>query len=36
MEEATLINFFGQRYIDYQKRVGTGLPGITGLVVNRH
>ena len=29
-EEATLINFFGHAYLEYQQRVGTGLPGIAG------
>lgn len=29
-EEMTLIKFFGQRYLDYKKRVGTGLPFISG------
>ncbi|XP_046613277.1 protein-S-isoprenylcysteine O-methyltransferase isoform X1 [Neodiprion virginianus] len=30
LEEMTLINFFGQDYVDYQKQVGTGLPLISG------
>ncbi|XP_077997986.1 protein-S-isoprenylcysteine O-methyltransferase-like [Glandiceps talaboti] len=29
-EEILLLNFFGEEYIDYQKRVGTGLPLIRG------
>ena len=29
-EELTLRNFFGEEYIKYQKRVGTGLPFIYG------
>ncbi|KAJ8731088.1 hypothetical protein PYW07_004252 [Mythimna separata] len=29
-EELTLITFFGPQYVDYQKRVGTGLPCIKG------
>ncbi|XP_068217889.1 protein-S-isoprenylcysteine O-methyltransferase [Palaemon carinicauda] len=29
-EEMTLINFFGEKYLDYQKKVGTGLPFIKG------
>ena len=29
-EEVTLLNFFGEHYLDYQKRVGTGLPFING------
>lgn len=29
-EEITLLNFFGEEYLDYQKRVGTGLPFIKG------
>lgn len=30
MEEELLVDFFGLKYIDYQKRVGTGLPFIKG------
>lgn len=30
IEEITLLNFFGQDYINYQKQVGTGLPFIQG------
>lgn len=30
VEEITLINFFGEQYIDYQKKVSTGLPLIKG------
>ncbi|KAK8747784.1 hypothetical protein OTU49_016602 [Cherax quadricarinatus] len=33
-EEITLINFFGEKYLDYQKRVGTGLPFIKGYQYN--
>ncbi|KAF2359990.1 Isoprenylcysteine carboxyl methyltransferase [Trinorchestia longiramus] len=29
-EEMTLLNFFGQEYVDYQKQVGSGLPFIKG------
>lgn len=29
-EEQYLVDFFGQRYLDYQKRVPTGIPGISG------
>lgn len=29
-EEITLIKFFGEKYLDYQKKVGTGLPFIRG------
>lgn len=29
-EEVALLNFFGEEYLDYQKRVGTGLPFISG------
>ncbi|XP_066974840.1 protein-S-isoprenylcysteine O-methyltransferase [Macrobrachium rosenbergii] len=29
-EEMTLIKFFGEKYLDYQKKVGTGLPFIKG------
>ena len=32
-EEESLIHFFGQEYIDYQKQVGTGLPFINGYVL---
>ncbi|MPC38522.1 Protein-S-isoprenylcysteine O-methyltransferase [Portunus trituberculatus] len=31
-EEMTLINFFGEKYLDYQKKVGTGLPFIKGFI----
>uniref|UniRef100_A0A6B2E9R4 Protein-S-isoprenylcysteine O-methyltransferase n=1 Tax=Phlebotomus kandelakii TaxID=1109342 RepID=A0A6B2E9R4_9DIPT len=30
VEEITLHNFFGEDYVEYQKRVGTGLPFIRG------
>ena len=30
VEEYTLISFFGAQYRDYQKVVGTGIPGIQG------
>ncbi|CAL7942477.1 unnamed protein product [Xylocopa violacea] len=33
-EEITLLNFFGQDYVDYQKEVGTGLPFISGYKLN--
>lgn len=33
-EEMTLINFFEQDYLDYQKSVGTGLPFIKGFIVD--
>lgn len=29
-EELTLLDFFGDDYVDYQRRVGTGLPFIRG------
>jgi len=32
-EEKTLISFFGQQYVEYQRRVGTGLPFITGFTI---
>ncbi|KAK6639898.1 hypothetical protein RUM43_008173 [Polyplax serrata] len=32
-EEHTLLYFFGRDYLDYQKRVGTGLPGIKGFSI---
>jgi len=31
VEEYTLIAFFGDQYRDYQKTVGTGIPGIDGF-----
>ena len=34
-EEATLINFFGHAYLEYQQRVGTGLPAIPGYRLPR-
>jgi len=33
-EEHTLINFFGDDYLDYQERVGTGLPGVKGFLLD--
>ena len=33
LEEFHLIRFFGRRYIEYQKKVPTGLPFIRGLVI---
>lgn len=32
-EEITLLNFFGQQYLNYQEDVGTGLPFIKGYIV---
>jgi protein-S-isoprenylcysteine O-methyltransferase len=29
-EEIFLLNFFGEDYVDYQNKVGTGLPFIYG------
>lgn len=34
MEEITLLNFFGEDYHEYQKRVPTGLPFIRGYKVD--
>ncbi|XP_011685089.1 PREDICTED: protein-S-isoprenylcysteine O-methyltransferase [Wasmannia auropunctata] len=34
IEEMTLLNFFGDDYVEYQKRVGTGLPFISGYKIN--
>ncbi|XP_043260006.1 protein-S-isoprenylcysteine O-methyltransferase [Colletes gigas] len=34
IEEITLLNFFGEDYVEYQKNVGTGLPFISGYKVN--
>ena len=33
-EEKTLLYFFGKDYVNYQKRVGTGLPFIKGYKTN--
>ncbi|XP_060518216.1 protein-S-isoprenylcysteine O-methyltransferase [Cylas formicarius] len=30
IEEITLLNFFGQNYVNYQHKVGTGIPFING------
>uniref|UniRef100_A0A1B6EVX0 Protein-S-isoprenylcysteine O-methyltransferase n=1 Tax=Cuerna arida TaxID=1464854 RepID=A0A1B6EVX0_9HEMI len=30
VEELTLLNFFGEKYLEYQDKVGTGLPLISG------
>lgn len=32
VEEITLVSFFQQEYVDYQKRTGTGVPFIKGFV----
>lgn len=34
VEEITLLNFFQEEYVEYQKKVGTGLPFIKGYVVS--
>ncbi|CAH0557943.1 unnamed protein product [Brassicogethes aeneus] len=34
MEEITLLNFYGQHYCDYQKKVSTGIPFIMGYRIN--
>lgn len=34
IEEITLLNFFQYDYIEYQKKVGTGLPFIKGYVIS--
>ncbi|KAL6257614.1 hypothetical protein P5V15_011191 [Pogonomyrmex californicus] len=34
IEEMTLLNFFGEDYVKYQERVGTGLPFISGYKIN--
>lgn len=31
-EERYLLEFFGQQYVDYQQRVGVGIPGIKGFI----
>ncbi|XP_039292566.1 protein-S-isoprenylcysteine O-methyltransferase [Nilaparvata lugens] len=33
IEEVTLLSFFGEAYIDYQKSVPTGLPFINGYIL---
>ncbi|KAG7264348.1 hypothetical protein CRUP_020873 [Coryphaenoides rupestris] len=33
-EELSLIHFFGEDYVEYKKRVSTGLPFISGIRVN--
>lgn len=33
IEEMALLNFFGQKYCEYQAKVGTGLPFIKGYVI---
>lgn len=33
IEEISLLNFFGEDYIEYQKRVNTGLPFIYGYKI---
>jgi len=33
-EEHTLLNFFGDDYINYQEKVGTGLPGVKGFLLD--
>ena len=32
-EEISLLNFFGHEYMDYQKRVRTGIPFVTGYII---
>ena len=32
-EEMTLVQFFGEKYVEYQQRVGTGIPFIEGFHV---
>ena len=29
-EEISLLNFFGEEYLEYKKKVGTGIPFIKG------
>ncbi|CAB1329486.1 unnamed protein product [Coregonus sp. 'balchen'] len=33
-EELSLIHFFGEDYLEYKKKVGTGLPFISGIRIN--
>ncbi|KAH3817961.1 hypothetical protein DPMN_119546 [Dreissena polymorpha] len=35
-EEIALLNFFGEDYSDYQRRVGTGIPFIKGFDGSGH
>ena len=35
-EEIALIHFFGNNYIQYQQKVGTGLPFISGFKLNEN
>lgn len=34
IEEITLLNFFGEDYVKYQEKVGTGLPFISGYKIS--
>lgn len=34
IEEITLLNFFGEDYVNYQEKVGTGLLFISGYKIN--
>ncbi|XP_033223943.1 protein-S-isoprenylcysteine O-methyltransferase [Belonocnema kinseyi] len=34
VEEVTLLSFFGEEYIEYQNKVGTGLPFISGYKID--
>ncbi|XP_043277373.1 protein-S-isoprenylcysteine O-methyltransferase [Venturia canescens] len=34
IEEITLLTFFGEAYVEYQKKVGTGLPFISGYRIS--
>lgn len=33
-EELTLLNFFAEDYVEYKKKVGTGLPFISGVAID--
>ena len=33
IEEITLLNFFGQNYVDYQRKVPTGVPYVKGYQI---
>lgn len=33
-EELSLIHFFAEDYLEYKKKVGTGLPFISGIRIN--
>lgn len=36
IEELTLLSFFGEDYVEYQKKVPTGLPFIKGYLIDNY